>query len=103
MVSRHYKQCRSKREKLINKHCNGDGKIIDSFIVDKGHKNGLEKHCITDTGIVIVYNLESGKFVTKIVARPQQIKRYYEGSGKDPPRWLMYLAEWHKSMNYNNV
>ena len=36
MVSKHYNRQRYRREKLINKHCNGDGKVIDEFIVDKG-------------------------------------------------------------------
>mgnify|MGYP003301588533 FL=1 len=51
MVSNHYKKQRYNREKFINKCCNGDGKVIDEFIVDKGHKDGLERHCITDNGI----------------------------------------------------
>ena len=55
MISNHYKKQRYKREKFINKCCNGDGKIIDEFIVDKGHKDGLERHCVTDTGIIIIY------------------------------------------------
>lgn len=37
----HYKYKRYKREKFINKHLYGDGKVIDSFIVDRGHKDGL--------------------------------------------------------------
>ena len=76
MVSNHYKRQRYKREKFIHKCCNGDGKIIDEFIVDKGHKDGLERHCVTDTGIIIIYNAVSGKLVSKLIARPNQIKRY---------------------------
>ena len=99
----HYKNKRYKREKFINRHLNGDGKVIDSFIVDKGHKDGLERHDITDTGLIIVYNLESQKLVTKLIARPQQIKRYYSDTGREPPRWLLDLCYWHNSLNYNNV
>ena len=99
----HYKNKRYKREKFINEHLCGDGNVIDSFVVDKGHKDGLEKHCITDTGLIIVYNLESQKLVTKLIARPQQIKRYYKDANKNPPRWLLDLALWHNSLNYNNV
>ena len=99
----HYRNKRYKRENFINKHLCGDGNVIDSFIVDKGHKDGLEKHCITDTGLIIVYNLESQKLVTKLIARPQQIKRYYKDDDKTPPRWLLELCEWHNSLNYNRV
>ncbi len=99
----HYKNQRYKREKFINEHLCGDGNIIDSFIVDKGHKNGLEKHCITDTGLIIVYNLGSGKLVTKLIARKNQVMRYYKDVDKYPPRWLLDLCDWHNSLNYNRV
>ncbi len=100
-VSNHYKRQRYKREKFIHKCCNGDGKIIDEFIVDKGHKNGLERHCVTDTGMIIIYNAHSGILVSKLIARPNQIKRYYVNTNKEPPLSLLRLAEWHESMGYN--
>lgn len=102
-TSSHYKKQRSKREKLINKRLHGDGKVIDSFIVDKGHKNGLERHDITDNGVILVYNAKSQKLVTKLIAREWQIRRLYKGTGKDPPSWLITLAQWHESMGYNRV
>lgn len=101
MISNHYKNKRYKREKFIDKHLNGDGKIIDSFIVDKGHEMGLEKHCITENGIIIIYNATSNKLVTKLVARPQQVERYYRNSGREPPEWLLNLCRWHEELGYN--
>jgi hypothetical protein len=101
MISKHYNRQRYRREKFINKCCNGDGKIIDEFIVDKGHVNGLERHCITDTGMIIIYNVNSGKLITKLIARPNQIKRYYAETDKVPPPSLLRLAEWHESLGYN--
>lgn len=103
MVSNHYKRQRYKREKFIDKNLNGDGKVIDSFIVDKGHKNGLEKHCLTENGIIIIYNLRTNKLVTKLVARRNQIKRYYYSSGREPPSWLLELCDWHESLGYNSL
>lgn len=100
-ISKHYQRQRRKREKFINKFLNGDGKVIDSFIVDKGHKNGLERHDITDNGIILIYNEASGKLVSKLIARPQQIKRYYAHSEREPPQWLIDLCHWHQSLNYN--
>lgn len=99
--SNHYKNKRYKREKFIHKYLCGDGKIIDSFVVDKGHKDGLERHCVTDTGLIIVYNLETQKLVTKLIARKNQITRYYHNVDKEPPPSLLRLAEWHESMRYN--
>lgn len=101
MISKHYKKQRYKREKFIKKCCNGDGQIIDEFIVDKGHKDGLERHCVTDTGMIIIYNAVSGKLVSKLIARVNQIKRYYIGTNKEPPTSLLRLAEWHESLRYN--
>lgn len=101
MVSRHYQRKRSKREKFIDKHLNGDGKVIDSFIVDKGHKNGLERHDLTDNGIIIIYNARTNLLVSKLIARPNQIKRYYKDVDRNPPEYLIQLAQWHEDLQYN--
>lgn len=99
----HYKNKRYKREKFINEHLCGDGNIIDSFIVNRNHPNGEEIHELTDTGLIIVRNLKSGKTVTKLIARRPQIMRYYKNVDKEPPRWLLSLCDWHNSLNYNRV
>lgn len=81
-----------------------DGYIIDGFIVDKGHPKGAEVHSITDKGIIIVHNFKSGKLVTKLLARPQQIKRYYESTGRKPPleyENVLKLARLHQNLGYN--
>ena len=64
---------------------------------------GLECHSITDNGIIIIYNKNSGKLVTKLIARSNQIKRYYYKSGREPPKWLLDLCDWHESLGYNNL
>lgn len=101
MLTKHYKYQRYKRDKFIKRHLNGDGKVIDSFIVDRGHVNGKEKHCVTENGIIIVYNAESNKLVTKLIAREHQLKKLYNNVGREPPSWLVYLARYHNSLNYN--
>lgn len=103
MTSKHYDKQRYKRQKLIDRYINGDGNVIDSFVIDKGHKNGVEIHSITDTGLIIVHNKDTGKLITKLIARPEQIKRYYKNSNKQLPNNLLKLAEWHKSLGYNNI
>lgn len=102
----HYKNQRYKREKFIEQYLGGDGKVVDTFVVDKEHKNGLEKHCITDNGIIIIYNLVSGRLVSKLIARPQQIKRYYEFTGRPPPPEyddILKLAREHNILGYNEI
>lgn len=103
MVSKHYNDKRYKREKFIAKDLKGDGKVIDSFIVDKGHCKGIERHDVTDNGIVLIYNVGSGKLITKLIASSRQIKRYYKNSDKNPPSWLISLCEWREGLNYNYI
>lgn len=105
MVSKHYETQRNEREKFIEE-CLGEGHIIDGFIVDKGHPRGAEVHSITDNGIIIVHNLLSGKLVTKLLARPQQIKRYYQYTGREPPKEykkILELARQHQILGYNEL
>ena len=105
MVSKHYQNQRSEREKFIDEHFKDDY-IVDEFIVDKGHPHGAERHCITNNGIIIVYNANSGRLCTKLLARPQQIKRYYENSGREPPleyENILKAAREHNILGYNNL
>lgn len=101
MVSNHYKNQRCNREKFIDKYLGGDGRVIDSFIVNRNHVNGLERHDITENGIIVVYNAKSNVLVTKKIARPLQIKSLYMTKNKTPPKWLIGLAEWHESLGMN--
>ena len=104
-MTNHYKNKRCNREKFINEHL-GDGHIVDEFVVDKGHPNGAERHCITSNAIIIIYNVISGKLVTKLLARPQQIIRYYESTGRrHPPEYnnILELARQHQCLGYNHM
>ena len=103
MVSQHYKKKRSNRENFIRKHFGGDGKVIDSFLVNNGHKDGIERHEVTDKGIIVIYNAASGKLVTKKIGRERQIRRLYENAGKKPPKYLIELAQWHNDLRYNSI
>lgn len=100
MISYHYSEEREHRENVI--HRIGSGKPVISFIVDRGHKNGAERHVITDNAIIIIYNARTNKLVTKLIARPNQIKRYYESVGKTAPQKLLDLAYQHVKAGYNN-
>lgn len=106
MVSNHYKKQRYKREKFIDKHLNGDGEVIDSFIINNGHPDGVERHDITENGIILIYNMTTQKLITKLIAREWQIKRYYKNEGREPPpeyENVLQLARWHESLHYNHM
>ena len=101
MISKHYKSERSKRENFIRNYFHGNGKVVESFIVDKGHRGGIERHDLTNKGIVIVRNAISNKLITKLIARPGQIKKYYKKTGRKPPKHLLKLAYKHQNLKYN--
>lgn len=73
----HYIEDRQDRENRIKEI--GYGAVIKRVVVDRGHKNGPEIHEVTDTGIVNIYNERTHKLITKLIARPAQIKRYFVG------------------------
>lgn len=97
MMSNHYKNDRVKRENLIAEI--GYGKVVKSVVIDNHHPNGAEIHEVSDTGIITIYNQRTHKLVTKLIARPGQIRRYFE-DGK-APKYLINLAIEHQKMAYN--
>lgn len=100
--TRHYQKERSTREQLIQDVI-GYGNVVDKFYWDKGHKDGPEIHCITDTGIIIIYNAITERLVTTLIARPMQIERYYKKEGRTAPQAIIDLAAEHQKKGYNEV
>ena len=68
---------RSKRlqiaERLIYEE---SAKVIKIAVVNKGHKNGNEIHLVYNNGVVKVYNENTRKFITVLIARVPQVERY---------------------------
>ena len=68
---------RSKRlqvaERLIIEE---SARVCKIAIVNKGHKNGNEIHLVYNNGIIKIYNANTRKFVTVLIARVPQIERY---------------------------
>ena len=97
MTSIHFTRDRQDRETLIKEI--GSGKVVKRVVVDRGHRNGPEIHEITDNAIVNIYNQRTKKLITKLIARPNQIRRYYE-EGKAPKEILDKAYEYMKK-GYN--
>ena len=51
-------------------------KICKIAVVNKGHANGNEIHIVYNNGIVKVYNENTRKFITVLIARVPQVERY---------------------------
>lgn len=99
MNSKHYTIDRQARENIIKEFI-GYGVKVDSFRVDKGHRNGAEIHEITSTGIINIYNERTHKLITKLIARPAQIKRYYTNT--KAPKEIIEKAYQNTVINHYN-
>ena len=68
---------RSKRlqiaERLIIEE---SAKVCKIAVVNKGHANGNEIHIVYNNGIVKIYNANTRRFITVLIAREPQIVRY---------------------------
>lgn len=98
--SKHWTTDRAKRNEIIEMI--GEGTEVKRVVLDRGHKNGAEIHVISSTGIVTIYNERTGKMITKLIARPGQIKRYYNENEKVPTE-LLKIAREHQKMNFNHA
>ena len=91
---------RSKRlqvaERLIIEE---SAKVVKIAIVNKGHKNGNEIHIVYNNGVVKVYNENSHKFITVLIARAPQIERYKVKITKT----MRKKINLHIAKGYNNI
>lgn len=99
--SEHFKKERNNRRDFIE-HEIGIGNVIDAFIVDRYHYDGPEVHLLTSTGIILIYNLYTKRFITMLIARPAQIERYYVAVNETAPRAILKIAKEHVRNNYHN-
>lgn len=68
---------RSKRMQIINNLITCEhAKIVTYAIVNTGHKNGLEIHAVYNNGVILIYNQNTGRLITGLIARIPQIERY---------------------------
>lgn len=81
---------------------NGIGEVETGFLADKHHANGIEEHIITTEAYIIIRNHRTGRFVTPLVARPGQIRRYYRALGKVAPQWLLDKAYYNTAICHLN-
>lgn len=91
---------RSKRlqvaQRLINEE---SAKVISIAIVNKGHKDGNEVHVIYNNGIIKIYNANSRKFITVLIARAPQVERYQIKITKT----MRKKIDAHVAQGYNNI
>lgn len=98
METRHYKQDRKYRTDFIKNNI-GYGNPVFAQVVDRGHKDGPERHVITDTAILMVFNAITHRHITDLVLRPGQITKY----NWNCPKSIMDLAREHQRLGYNKI
>lgn len=91
---------RTSRTNNIINIIGGFGKPVRSFIVDTQHPNGNEIHTITDNGIIVIQNQNTKKLITSLIARPNQIKRYFTTIPTEIYK-IINIAEEHHKKGYN--
>lgn len=91
---------RSKRlqvaERLIIEE---SAKVCKIAVVNKGHASGNEVHIVYNNGIVKIYNANTRKFITVLIARVPQIKRYKVKITKT----MRNKIKSHIKQGYNNI
>lgn len=96
-ASKHFTRDRQVRRSVVESLIKSEnGHIVKSYIVDTGHKNGLEIHDVYSNSVVKIYNYNTNKHITDIIARPNQIKRYGILDAK-----MLKAAQIHKELNLN--
>lgn len=104
LTTSHLVDDRGSRVKFVENNIE-EGKYITSFIVDTLHPNGNEIHHIFDNGVVKIENERTRRFITLLIARPQQLYRYWDGLNKQFPQRYYYVIEKarkHQQNGFNN-
>ena len=99
MNSKHWRADRQRRSQIIAQI--GMGQVVKEVTVDRDHKNGPEIHKITTTGLIVIYNKRTGIMITILIARPNQIRRYY--AENEAPQEIINLAFEHMRAGYNKI
>ena len=74
-------------------------RVVKIAVVNKGHKNGNEIHLVYNNGVVKVYNENTRKFITVLIARVPQVERYKVKITKT----MRKKIESHVKQGYNNI
>jgi len=86
-----------------------NARIERVFLVEKGHRDGLEIHIVLNDATIFIINNDSRKLITILFARPEQIERLYRicnetsNTNLKPPKKLLAKARINKEKGRNNL
>lgn len=75
-INKHFESRKKRYARLVNEV--GFGRYLDTFVVDRGHSDGLEFHVVYSSRIIEIYNAHTFEKITVIYARDNQLRRYYK-------------------------
>lgn len=106
-MSDHAREDRVARFELVSK-LDPNPTIDKAFIVDRGHRNGKEIHCVSEKGIIYILNLRKylkdyNSLVTVMIARPRQVTRLYEACDLSASESIINTCRYNQQMGYNMV
>lgn len=94
MYSNHFKYDRKVRQQAIER-CGGTGQVIKEFEII--HEGELQIHRVTDNAMILISPKDKPEFIiTIIIARKNQILRYYDGTGETLPPDLLKVLDTRK-------
>ena len=95
----------------LNSEYDKDKKCVQAeidriFLVDKGHKAGMELHCVTKKGIIFILNERkyrngNNSFITALIGRPNQVKRLYEACNLTVAEKILNKCKYYQSQKLN--
>jgi len=91
---------RSKRAQVAQRLINEESaKVCKIAVVNRGHENGNEVHVIYNNGVIKIYNASTHKFITVLIVREPQMKRYEVKITKT----MRKKIDAHVANGYNNI
>ena len=105
--TKHFSTDNAYREMLINA-IGGEGNVVLTNVIDRGHKNGPERFELTDKGIIRVFNDWTDRRITTLFARVGQLySRFGDKLLNTLPRETLttiksYCREWQEK-GYNEL
>ena len=106
----HLDETRKERLNLaldLNKDKLGKPANIDKiFVVDKGHQDGEELHCVSKKGIIFIlnkrkYENKKKSLITVLIARPNQLQRLYDCCNLDLNKEILNNTYTYIQKGYN--
>lgn len=104
-LTRHANFERLARLKLAGK-LNAFSGIDKVFLVDKGHEDGKEIHCVSRRGIIFILNEQKflhnkSCLITVQIARTNQVLRLYKACNFYCPQRILQYTRFNEIMGYN--